>query len=63
MDIKPIRTRAAYRKALMVIESLMTAKANSPQGDRLHVLVTLVETYERTRAPMDLPDAVEAIEA
>jgi len=61
MDIKPIKTKAAYREALRVIESLMTAKANSPQGDRLDVLVTLVEAYERTHFPMDLPDAVEAI--
>ncbi len=39
----------------------MTAKANSPEGDRLDVLTTLVEAYERTHFPMDLPDAVDAI--
>ena len=62
MDIKPIRTKANYRAALKDIESLMMAKANSPEGDRLDVLTTLVEAYERTHFPMDLPDAVEAIE-
>ena len=46
MDIKPIRTKADYRTALKEIESLMTAKANSPEGDRLDVLTTLVEAYE-----------------
>ena len=61
MDIKPIRTKADYRTALKEIESLMTAKANSPEGDRLDVLTTLVEAYERTHFPMDLPDAVDAI--
>ena len=61
MDIKPIRTKADYRAALKAIESLMTAKANSPEGDRLDVLTTLVEAYERTHFPMDLPDAVDAI--
>ena len=61
MDIKPIRTKADYRAALMEIESLMSAKANTPEGDRLDVLSTLVEAYERTHFPMDLPDAVEAI--
>jgi HTH-type transcriptional regulator/antitoxin HigA len=61
MDIKPIRTKANYRSALKVVESLMTAKANTPEGDRLDVLTTLVEAYERTHFPMDLPDAVEAI--
>ena len=61
MDIKPIRTKTDYRDALKQIESLMTAKANSPEGDRLDVLTTLVEAYERAHFPMDLPDAVEAI--
>jgi HTH-type transcriptional regulator/antitoxin HigA len=61
MDIKPIRTKADYRAALKGIESLMMAKANTPEGDRLDVLTTLVEAYERTHFPMDLPDAVEAI--
>jgi len=61
LDIKPIRTKADYRAALKNIESLMTAKANTPEGDRLDVLSTLVEAYERTHFPMDLPDAVDAI--
>jgi len=34
MDIKPIRTEANYRAALKAIESLMAAKANTPEGDR-----------------------------
>ncbi|MCB2019436.1 MAG: transcriptional regulator [Rhizobacter sp.] len=61
MDIKPIRTKADYRSALKAVESLMGAKARTPEGDRLDVLVTLVEGYERQHFPMDLPDAVEAI--
>jgi HTH-type transcriptional regulator/antitoxin HigA len=61
MNIKPIRSKADYRAALKDIESLMTAKSRTPEGDRLDVLVTLVEAYERTHFPMDLPDAVDAI--
>lgn len=61
MDIKPIHTEADYRATLHEIETLMTAKAGSPEGDRLDVLVTLVEAYERTHFPMDLPDPIEAI--
>ena len=61
MDIKPIRTKADYAAALKSVESLMGAKARTPQGDRLDVLVTLIEGYERQHFPMDLPDAVEAI--
>jgi HTH-type transcriptional regulator/antitoxin HigA len=61
MDIKPIRTQSDYRAALKAVESLMDAKARTPEGDRLEVLVTLIEGYERQHFPMDLPDAVEAI--
>lgn len=61
MDIKPIRTEADYRATLREIETLMTAKAGSPEGDRLDVLVTLVEAYERVHFPMDFPDPIEAI--
>ncbi|MBK6865488.1 MAG: transcriptional regulator [Ideonella sp.] len=61
MDIKPIRTKADYRAALKAVESFMGAKARTPDGDRLDVLVTLIEGYERQHFPMDLPDAVEAI--
>lgn len=61
MDIKPIRTKADHRAALATIETLMTAKARSAEGDRLDILVTLVEAYERTHFPMDLPDPIEAI--
>jgi HTH-type transcriptional regulator/antitoxin HigA len=61
MDIKPIRTKADYRAALKEIESLMVAKANTPEGERLDVLVTLVEAYERKHFVMELPDPIEAI--
>ena len=61
MNITPIRTKADHKAALKEIESLMNAKASSAEGDRLDVLATLVEAYERTHFPMELPDAIEAI--
>jgi HTH-type transcriptional regulator/antitoxin HigA len=39
----------------------MNAKRGTQQGDRLDVLVTLIEAWEAKHYPMDLPDAVEAI--
>lgn len=39
----------------------MTAEPNSPEGDRLDVLVTLVEAWEAKHYPLDLPDPVAAI--
>ncbi len=61
MNIKPVRTKADHRAALKEIESLMNARANTPEGERLDILVTLVEAYERKHVPMDMPDPVEAI--
>jgi HTH-type transcriptional regulator/antitoxin HigA len=61
MDIRPIRTKADYRAALKEIEGLMTARPGSSEGERLDLLVTLVEAYERKHFPMELPDPVEAI--
>lgn len=61
MDIKPIKTKADYRAALREIEGLMVAGANTPEGERLDVLATLVEAYERKHFPMELPDPIEAI--
>ena len=61
MDIKPIKTDSDYRAALKEVESLMTAETNTPEGEKLDILVTLIEAYERTHFPLDLPDPVEAI--
>ena len=61
MEIKPIKTKADYRAALKEIEALMAAEADTPEGERLDVLVTLVEAYERKHYRLDLPDPVEAI--
>jgi HTH-type transcriptional regulator/antitoxin HigA len=61
MDIRPIKTQRDYRRTLEEIEGLMNAKRNTPEGDRLDVLVTLVEAWEAKHYPLDLPDAVEAI--
>ena len=61
MEINPIRTRADHRAALKEIESLMSARPGTPEGERLDVLVTLVEAWERKRLPMELPDPIAAI--
>jgi HTH-type transcriptional regulator/antitoxin HigA len=61
MNISPIKSQRDYRRALNEIEGLMSAKRNTPEGDRLDVLVTLVEAWERKHYPLDLPDPVDAI--
>lgn len=61
MEIRPIKNETDYRATLKEIEALMSAEMGSPEGDRLDVLVTLVEAYERKHYPIDFPDPVEAI--
>ena len=61
MDIKPIKTGSDYNAALVEIERLMGADLNTPEGDKLDVLTTLVEAYEEKYYPISQPDPIEAI--
>lgn len=61
MNIKPIKTETDYRDALKAIEGVMNAKPGTPAGDKLDVLVTLVEAHEARHYALDPPDPVEAI--
>ena len=61
MDIKPIHSAKDHKAALLEIEGLMTARKGTPEGDRLEVLSTLVEDWERRHHPVIPPDPVEAI--
>lgn len=53
MEIGPIKSQRDYRRVLKEIEGLMRAQCKTPEGDRLDVLVTLVEAWERKRFPLD----------
>ncbi len=61
MTIRPIRNEENYQQALREIERLWGAPKGTPAGDRLEVLVTLVEAYERVHHAIDAPDPIEAI--
>ncbi|MCY4570897.1 MAG: transcriptional regulator [Candidatus Poribacteria bacterium] len=61
MEIKPIKTEADYEAALKEIEQLWGSNYGSPEGDKLDVLVTLVEVYEEEHYPIPPPDPIEAI--
>jgi HTH-type transcriptional regulator/antitoxin HigA len=60
-DLQPIRDRETHRAALAEIERLFDAPAGTPDFDRLEVLVTLVEAYERKYEPILPPEPIEAI--
>jgi HTH-type transcriptional regulator/antitoxin HigA len=59
-EVRPIRTPADYEKSLTEVERLWGSKAGTPDGDRLDVLVTLIEQYEAEHFPIDSPDPIEA---
>jgi HTH-type transcriptional regulator/antitoxin HigA len=61
VDVKPIRTESDYEAALDAVERLWGAESGTPKGDRLDVLVTLIEAYEEEHHPIDPPDPVDAI--
>jgi HTH-type transcriptional regulator/antitoxin HigA len=61
MNIKPIKTETDYTEALQIAESLMGAKVDTPEGDKLDILITLIEAYEEKYYPISPPDPVEAI--
>ena len=62
MDIRPIKTEEDYEAALAEIDTLFDAELGTPEGDKLEVLVTLVEAYEEEHYKVPLPDPIEAIE-
>jgi len=61
MQIQLIRTEADYKHVMKEIESLMLAKAGSLDGDRLDILVTLVEAYENKHRQFEFRDPVATI--
>jgi HTH-type transcriptional regulator/antitoxin HigA len=63
MDIRPIHTEAEYKATLKEISLLMESdpELGTPQGDRLDILVTLIQAYEAKHVAIEAPDPVEAI--
>ena len=62
MEIRPIRTQTDYQEALRELELLFDAAENTPEYDRLDILSTLVEAFEKKHFPIELPDPIKAIE-
>jgi HTH-type transcriptional regulator/antitoxin HigA len=62
-DITPIKDATTHRAALAEIDRLWGSPAGTPDGDRLDVLMTLVDAYERARWPDENIDPVDAVKA
>jgi len=61
MNIKPIKTAKDHNNALERIDALWEAKVNTPEGDELDILITLVCVYKEQHHSIDAPNPVEAI--
>ena len=61
MNIHPIKTESDYEQALSEVETLWGSEEGSKKGDKLDVLLVLIEHYENEHHSIDPPDPVEAI--
>ena len=63
MQVKAIRTEADYLEALAQVSALidLDPDRDSPEGERLEIIGTLVQAYEAKHHPVDSPDPIEAI--
>jgi HTH-type transcriptional regulator / antitoxin HigA len=60
--LRPLRTKADYRAALREVERHWDADPGTSTGDRIDILVTLIEAYEAKHFPIPAPDPIAAIE-
>lgn len=62
MEIRPIRTDNDHRAALAEIEACWGAAEGTEEGDRLDVLLALVEIYETKRWPIEIDESFDPID-
>lgn len=64
ITIRPIKTEADYEAALAEVETMMGhVKPDTPEGDKLDLLITLIEAYEEIHYPLgETSDPVSIIE-
>lgn len=63
VTVHPIRDEASYDAAVAEVRKLWGAPSGTPEGDRLDVLLVLVDAYEAEHHAIDLPDPISAIQA
>jgi len=61
MELKPIKTKNDYQKALRRLEVIFDAPSNTKEGDEAEILSMLIDNYENEFYPIEAPDPIEAI--
>ena len=62
MEIRPVRTEEDHRATLAEIEACWGAPEGTEMGDRLDVLLALVDAYEEKRWPIDVDENFDPID-
>jgi HTH-type transcriptional regulator / antitoxin HigA len=62
MEIRPIRTDENHRAALAAIEASWGAPEGTEDGDKLDVLLALVDIYEAKRWPIEIDETFDPID-
>ncbi|MBV9237024.1 MAG: helix-turn-helix domain-containing protein [Xanthobacteraceae bacterium] len=62
MEIRPIRTDEDHRAALAEIDRYWGASEGTEEGDRLDVLLALVEIYEEKRWPININENFDPVD-
>jgi HTH-type transcriptional regulator / antitoxin HigA len=62
MEIRPIRTDKDHQAVLAEIDACWGAPEGTEEGDRLDVLLALVEIYEANRWPIDIDESFDPID-
>ena len=62
MEIRPIRTDKEHQAALAEIDTCWGAPEGTEEGDRLDVLLALVEIYEAKRWSIDIDESFDPVD-
>ena len=61
MNIKPIKSKVDYQKALKRLEIIFDATVGIEESDEADLLGLKIDDYEKKNYPLETPDPIEAI--
>lgn len=63
MKLKIIKTKREYENCLMWVDKMFDKKIkiNSAEGEKLQIVLLLIQKYEDKKFPIPIPDPIEAI--